>query len=85
MMTELQKLRLAGLNTLIGWLNQNDKPLSWIARELGIKRQAVSQWRSVPDEHMEDVSRLTGIPLRELRPDLALLAHRLLKEERSAA
>lgn len=41
-----------------------------LASELNISSQAVSQWKRVPPERAADVSRLTGIPLHELRPDV---------------
>lgn len=43
---------------------------SQLARDLGITTGAVWQWRRVPAERVVDVSRLTGIPREELRPDL---------------
>jgi hypothetical protein len=39
-----------------------------LAAALGITRSAVSQWRKIPTWHLEDVSRLTGIPVMELLP-----------------
>jgi hypothetical protein len=44
--------------------------LARLARELGITRGAVAQWEKVPAERIGDVSRVTGIPLATLRPDL---------------
>lgn len=44
--------------------------LARLARELGITRGAVAQWEKVPAERIGDVSRVTGIPLHTLRPDL---------------
>lgn len=45
-------------------------PLARLAREIGITRGAVAQWDKVPAERIGDVSRVTGIPLERLRPDL---------------
>ena len=45
-------------------------PLARLAREIGITRGAVAQWDKVPAERMGDVSRVTGIPMPILRPDL---------------
>lgn len=45
-------------------------PLARLARELGITRGAVAQWAQVPAERLGVVSRVTGIPLERLRPDL---------------
>lgn len=44
--------------------------LARLAREIGITRGAVAQWRQVPAERMGDVARVTGIPMETLRPDL---------------
>jgi DNA-binding transcriptional regulator YdaS (Cro superfamily) len=44
--------------------------LARLAREIGITRGAVAQWDKVPAERMGDVSRVTGIPMERLRPDL---------------
>lgn len=45
-------------------------PLARLAREIGITRGAVAQWEKVPAERMGDVSRVTGISMDVLRPDL---------------
>ncbi|MDM9643852.1 YdaS family helix-turn-helix protein [Rhizobium sp. S163] len=45
-------------------------PLARLAREIGITRGAVAQWKEVPAERIGIVSRVTGIPLERLRPDL---------------
>ncbi|OWV62551.1 hypothetical protein ATY75_12055 [Rhizobium sp. N122] len=45
-------------------------PLARLAREIGITRGAVAQWDKVPAERLGAVSRVTGIPLERLRPDL---------------
>lgn len=42
-----------------------------IAKGLGITRGAVAMWDRVPANRITDVSRITGIPAAELRPDLA--------------
>jgi DNA-binding transcriptional regulator YdaS (Cro superfamily) len=41
-----------------------------LARALGITHGAVNQWRRIPAERVNDVSRITGIPRDEMRPDL---------------
>jgi DNA-binding transcriptional regulator YdaS (Cro superfamily) len=53
-------------------------PLARLAREIGITRGAVAQWDKVPGERLVSVSRVTGIPMERLRPDL-------FKEEEDAA
>jgi len=42
-----------------------------LAAELGLYPSTVSQWHNVPIDHLVKVSAFTGIPTRELRPDLA--------------
>jgi DNA-binding transcriptional regulator YdaS (Cro superfamily) len=41
-----------------------------LARLLGIRQQAVSQWKEVPARHIIAIENLTGVPREELRPDL---------------
>lgn len=43
---------------------------SEMARELGTDRRNVHQWTRVPQPYVSAVSRATGIPRHELRPDL---------------
>lgn len=44
--------------------------VSALAKLIGVKPQAISQWREIPARRVPDISRLTGIPRHELRPDL---------------
>lgn len=44
--------------------------MSEIARQLGLSKQAVTQWERVPDSHLGRVSDIVQIPPWELRPDL---------------
>lgn len=41
-----------------------------LARNLGIARQALYQWRRIPAERVIEIERITGIQRQELRPDL---------------
>lgn len=41
-----------------------------LAAALGIKTQAISQWRKIPVSRAHAVAGFTGIPLHELRPDI---------------
>ena len=41
-----------------------------VARELGLTRGAIAQWNEVPPERVPEVSRISGIPRHQLRPDL---------------
>lgn len=63
------------MQKLVGMDAVRDRmPLARLAREIGITRGAVAQWDKVPAERIGDVSRVTGIPLNILRPDLFLAA-----------
>lgn len=41
-----------------------------LAKRLGISHAAVSKWEIVPADRVVDVSRLTGVSRKKLRPDL---------------
>jgi DNA-binding transcriptional regulator YdaS (Cro superfamily) len=45
---------------------------SAMARKLGIDRNAIRRWHSVPDHWIIEIEQLTGVPREELRPDLYL-------------
>lgn len=47
--------------------------LSRIAEELGLTAQAVHQWPIVPLKYLMEVSRVTGVSPRKLRPDFQAL------------
>jgi len=57
------------MEQLTQYLNQRGK-LTELAQALGVTPSAIYQWRRVPAERVRDVSRVTGIPLWELRPDI---------------
>lgn len=40
-----------------------------LAERLGLRPSTVSQWKSVPIEHLAEVSEFTGISREELCPD----------------
>jgi len=40
-----------------------------LAEQLGLQPSTVSQWKSVPVEHLPEVAEFTGIPREELVPD----------------
>ena len=42
-----------------------------LAAACGVDRSTPYSWRQVPAEHVAAVSRATGIPAADLRPDLA--------------
>ena len=41
-----------------------------VSRALGVTRAAVATWPRVPAERVIEVSRITGIPRHDLRPDI---------------
>lgn len=49
---------------------QTRRTVKRIAELCGISSAAVSQWQRVPERHVWAVSKITGIPAAELRPDL---------------
>ncbi len=61
-------------------LDQRDEQLARVIRAagnrnklgqmLGITGEAISQWSKVPSRHLLRIEQLTGIPAKELRPDL---------------
>lgn len=58
------------METLTNWFEAERGRISKLAAALGVTPGAISQWRTVPAERMGDVSRITGIPLKDLRPDI---------------
>ena len=53
-------------------LRQQRGLMARVALELGVTRAAVSTWQRIPADRLADVSRITGIPAADLRPDLAM-------------
>jgi len=43
---------------------------SELARRLGIKVQSIQQWKEIPAKRLRAVEEATGVPRKELRPDL---------------
>jgi hypothetical protein len=41
-----------------------------LARKLGIRPESIEQWRYIPDERLQAVANITGLPQHVLRPDL---------------
>jgi len=64
---------------LASYLKAERGRLTKLANGLKVTPTAIKQWETIPAERMADVSRLTGIPMDELRPDIfetGLLAKR---------
>lgn len=51
-------------------LRQERGRIALVAKGLGINPGAVSQWKEIPPTRVPAVSKITGIPRHELRPDL---------------
>jgi pyruvate kinase len=58
------------MEELLDYLNAERGRRVWMAHELGINPASISQWDRVPVERVNDISRLTGIPRENLRPDI---------------
>lgn len=41
-----------------------------LAAALGVSRAAVSNWKHVPEDHVDTVAALLGVPPHDLRPDI---------------
>lgn len=41
-----------------------------LAKEIGIKHNGFYAWKEIPAKHVPAISKATGIPRHELRPDL---------------
>lgn len=64
------------MEKLVTYLKAERGRLSKLAERIGVNPSAVSQWKSVPVEHLAEVEEFTGIPRQELLPQ----AFRLAKE-----
>jgi DNA-binding transcriptional regulator YdaS (Cro superfamily) len=63
---QLTKTLRAGLDLAIEAVESQSE----LARRLGIRCQAISQWDRVPFGRILDIERVTGVPREQLRPDL---------------
>lgn len=54
-------------------LGTRDMRLADVAKALKVNKTTVSRWahKEVPTDRLADVERVTGIPVQDLRPDLA--------------
>lgn len=58
------------MEKLVEYLNAERGRRKALATHLGCSPSAISMWDRVPAERLKDVSQFTGLPMRELRPDL---------------
>lgn len=59
------------MNKLLDYLNTERGRRKALAAHLGIFPSAISMWSQVPVDQVKEVASFTGIPAKELRPDLA--------------
>lgn len=57
------------MEKLVTYLKAERGRLSRLAERIGVNPSAVSQWKSVPVEHLAEVEDFTGIPRSELLPE----------------
>jgi len=59
---------------LDNWIKENGVTQTWLAAELGVAQGQVSDWCSgavqLPPTRCNKISKITGLPLTELRPDV---------------
>lgn len=61
---------MRSMDKLTNWIKAERGRLKKLADACGISHSAVWQWDRVPGERLVTVSRVTGIPMNELRPDM---------------
>lgn len=57
------------MDKLVEYLKAERGRLSRLATRIGKSPSAISQWKSVPVEHLPEVSEFTGIPREHLLPE----------------
>lgn len=66
------------------WLKAERGNLTKLADAIGVTYGAIPQWKGiVPTERLFAVSAFTGIPMEELRPDLAKAAKQISERRAS--
>lgn len=58
------------MDELVRYFNAERGRRGKLAEAIGVSPPAISMWTRVPAERLMDVSRATGIPPEQLRPDL---------------
>lgn len=66
-------MQLRDMTDLVSLLRAKQMNRSDLARALNVNKATVTRWAQgeIPPERLAEVSEATGIPARELRPDLA--------------
>lgn len=57
------------MEKLIAFFKANRGSQLKLSERLGLQPSTISQWKSVPVQHLPEVSDFTGIPREELVPD----------------
>lgn len=63
----IEKHRSKGLRLVITKLMKEERSFAWLAKHLGVSRQALSEWEDIPDDHIPTVARVMGIDEGKLR------------------
>ena len=58
------------MEKLTAWIKAERGRLAELAGACNITHAAILQWKRVPSDHLVAVEKATGIPRKELRPDL---------------
>jgi len=69
------------MEKLLEYLKANRGAQGKMARAIGLGQSTISQWKSVPLEHLPEVEAFTGIPRWILCPDAYRPAKPLLTED----
>ncbi|QHW26625.1 helix-turn-helix domain-containing protein [Rhizobium leguminosarum bv. viciae 248] len=57
------------MEKLTAYLKAERGRLTRLADRIGVNPSAISQWKSVPVDHLAEVEEFTGIPRAELLPE----------------
>lgn len=69
MAMKTHKADAAGLAKVIEKLREeHPRPHAYIASQIGISRQAVGTWKSVPPRFLVQIEKLSGIPRDQILP-----------------
>jgi DNA-binding transcriptional regulator YdaS (Cro superfamily) len=58
------------MEKLTTWIKAERGRLADLAGACGITHAAILQWKRIPSDHVLTIEKATGIPRKELRPDL---------------
>ena len=56
------------MNELSKWIKAN-KSWVWLAHELGVTTRCIRHWKAIPQHHLVDIAKLTGISVYTLNPE----------------